>query len=105
MKKVILFGASTLGKKVFDAINKDADVVFFCDNDSAKWGSDFCGVPVISPEELVKHHKNTDYIIITSSYYYEIEKQLKHMGISNFYHFELLNLSQRKYVTVQFMKR
>lgn len=91
MKKVILFGASTLGKKVFDAINKDADVVFFCDNDSAKWGSDFCGVPVISPEELVKHHKNTDYIIITSSYYYEIEKQLKHMGISNFYHFELLN--------------
>jgi len=40
LKKVILFGASTLGKKVFDAINKDADVVFFCDNDSAKWGSE-----------------------------------------------------------------
>ena len=75
-RKVILFGASTLGKIALEYLqktDKGYKVIAFCDNDRRKWGMKFAGIPVISPEELKKENSQ---IIITSLYDTAIVKQL-----------------------------
>ncbi|HID0816208.1 hypothetical protein [Clostridium botulinum] len=83
MEKVILFGASELGKKAFKEFKGKYDIKYFCDNDNKKVGTNICGVEVISPNEM----KNLNFqykIIISSSYYNEIAKQLNRLNISNY---------------------
>lgn len=83
-EKVILFGASTLGKVALEFLqgtDKGYGDIAFCDNDSRKWGTEFYGVPVISPDQLVGYDCQ---IIITSQYDTEIIKQLFGLGIFRF---------------------
>lgn len=83
-QKVILFGASTLGKIALEYLQeteKGYEVFAFCDNDRCKWGSEFCGLPVISPERLKKENCQ---IIIASQYDIAIIKQLFGLGIFGF---------------------
>ncbi|MFY9394513.1 MAG: CDP-glycerol glycerophosphotransferase family protein [Halanaerobiales bacterium] len=83
-RKVILFGASTLGKIALEYLqktDKGYKVIAFCDNDRRKWGMKFAGIPVISPEELKKENSQ---IIITSLYDTAIVKQLFGLGIFRF---------------------
>lgn len=38
MKKAVVFGASSTGKRIYESIKHDMDVVAFLDEDSEKWG-------------------------------------------------------------------
>ncbi|GEM_PF-754648 len=96
MKSAILFGASSKGTKILEELKDNINVTYFCDNDSSKWGKDFCGVQVISPTELTVHLRDTDYLIITSSYHNEIELQLTNIGIKNYYFYEQILDTQEK---------
>lgn len=78
-KEVIFFGASRFASVVFSYLDEEFKVSYFCDNDSKKWGHTFCGVKILSPDEL-KKIKNSR-VIITSQYVQEITKQLFEMGI------------------------
>ena len=83
-EKVILFGASTLGKVALEFLQRTDmgyEIIAFCDNDNRKWGTEFCGVPVISPDQLAGYDCQ---IIITSQYDTEIIKQLFGLGIFRF---------------------
>ncbi|OEH86743.1 hypothetical protein BHU72_00255 [Desulfuribacillus stibiiarsenatis] len=82
-EKAILFGASTLGVLVFNELQKDLDILFFCDNERKKSGSRLCNIPVVSPDVLLDENLMYDYIIISSSYIHEIQKQLDNMGLSH----------------------
>ncbi len=85
-EKVILFGASKYGEKVFEKIKNKYEVIYFCDNDNKKIGTVFCDRPVISPEELIKIiTKENIKLIITSSFYVEIVIQLSHMQLDYCY--------------------
>lgn len=77
-KKIILYGASGGGKKMLSFL-RDAGifVTVFCDSDISKAGTLFCGIPVISRDDLKQYNGNEEYcIIISSCYLVEIYKDL-----------------------------
>jgi O-methyltransferase len=65
MKKVILFGASSGGIRVFNFLTHNYEVMAFADNDLQKQGKVLFGKPVISPEYLKEYE--FDMIIITTT--------------------------------------
>ncbi len=65
MKRVILFGASGGGRRLYPLIASQYDVIAFTDNDNAKWGTQLFGKTVLSPDECFSR-KDYDFIIITS---------------------------------------
>lgn len=84
-EKVILFGASELGKEAFKLLKENYNILFFADNDIAKDGKEFCGKSIILPTKL--KDIAFDKIIITSQYNSEIANQLHNMHIENIYIF------------------
>jgi len=82
MNNLILFGASNMGKAAYYLLKSRYNQVLFCDNDPGKWGKSIEGIKVIQPS-MLKEMDNVD-IVITSSYYKEIVKQLSLMGINDF---------------------
>lgn len=78
-KKIILYGASGGGRNMFSVL-QDAGipVTMFCDSDTTKAGTLFCGIPVISKDELRKYNGKDEYcIIISSCYAVEIDRDLR----------------------------
>lgn len=99
MKKLIIFGTSTVGERVFKVISllPQFDIVAWTDNDTKKWGTSKFGKPIV-PVEQLKEHRDAE-IVIGSSYFMEISQQLKEMGIVNFYediHLLIANLSREE---------
>lgn len=80
---VVIFGASTLGKAAYEICKNRYKVLYFCDNDQKKWGQEIGGIKIISPAYLQKLAGKVD-VIIASSYYNEIIKQLVAMGINDY---------------------
>lgn len=56
--------------------------LFTCDNNSSRWGEEFCGLTIKAPEELKKLPPDCA-VFICNVYYREIEAQLRSMGIKN----------------------
>ena len=84
-KRVVLFGASELGKKSLELLKHEYGQIYFCDNDIKKWHCFINGTEVISPLELRElSRKNEVKVFITSMYWPEISLQLLDMGITNF---------------------
>lgn len=77
---IVIFGASGGAKNVSDILtNVGYDVLYFVDNDRCKWGTEFEGKQVQNPAALLLDKSD---IVIASTYYDEILKQLFEMGIS-----------------------
>lgn len=55
---------------------------FTCDNDAGLWGSFVCGLEVKSPKVLRQIPQDC-VVIICNTYYKEIAKQLRDMGVVN----------------------
>lgn len=90
-EKAILFGASNYGKIALDYLKDKYCILYYSDNDQKKWGKYFNGYKIIPPEQL----KNINAkVIITSSYYEDISKQLMQMGI---YDFQILQFNLKDY--------
>lgn len=85
-KQVVLFGAGQAGVNAIKVLKeKNIEVLFFCDNDKNKHGSEIDGVKIYPPSYL--SNKNNESILISSDYFGEIGKQLQGMGLKNFYYF------------------
>ena len=50
------------------------------DSDCGKWGDDFWGHKVISPDELWQRRDEYDKIFVASIYFYEIKMSLLELG-------------------------
>lgn len=79
--KCIIFGASKTGKSAYRLLQKEYEIIGFSDNDSSKWGKEFCGVNIYPPEDLLK--TDAAEIIIASVWYSNIYQQLHAIGIEN----------------------
>lgn len=80
MEKVILFGASGGGKRLFKEISNCYEIVAFTDNDEKKWNKKMCDTIILSPEECFKI--KFDFWVITSAPGLEsIKKQLLGYGV------------------------
>jgi len=82
--QVCLFGVGTLMHHCFDQLitllGRKPDCL--CDSLPSKWGTEYFGIPCISPDELAKRDKET-LVIITIRRYEEAREQLFKMGIKN----------------------
>lgn len=43
MQKAIIYGAGTNGKNAYEVLRSSYDIIFFCDKDKAKWGTEYKG--------------------------------------------------------------
>lgn len=61
-KKVVIFGAGGIGRKICDTIieKNDIDIISFVDNDETKHGTEYNGIPIRAPSEL--QDLNFDYL-------------------------------------------
>ena len=78
----VLFGAGNMCRAYMKCYGEKYPPLFTCDNDRAKWGTEFCGLSVKDPREL-KDLPEDCAILICNVYYREIGQQLKDMGIKN----------------------
>lgn len=79
-EKVIIFGAGSSGKKLFERIRNDKTVICFTDNNPMLWGTFIFGIPVISPTDAIE--KSYERIYVSSlPGMYEISEQLIRMGV------------------------
>jgi hypothetical protein len=84
MKKydhIVLFGAGNMCRNYLTNYGKEYPPLFTCDNNPNRWGEDFYGLRIESPEKLRDLPENTG-IFICNIYYREIQKQLEEMGIT-----------------------
>ena len=84
-KNIVLFGAGNFGEAAYDTLKDNHTIICFCDNKEYLHGKELYGVPILSPKDMMNLlDENTD-IVISSSYYIEIGRQLEMMGISNYF--------------------
>ena len=78
MKRIILFGASLVGKYAYENLISIGitDIEYFVDNDINKTGKYLFGVEIKRPDVLLKINKPDYLVIICSMYYKEISDQL-----------------------------
>lgn len=74
-EKVILFGASEGGRYFFLKFRDSYDIIAFVDNDSAKQGTLFCGLPVFSPKKTME--LGGDAVYVCSIFVHQIRRQLQ----------------------------
>ena len=81
MKKIIIFGASGYGDRVFYSLpNQSYQIVLFIDNCQDLWASQKHGISVQPPARVVEHEY--DYIVLSSANYSEaMRTQLLELGV------------------------
>lgn len=77
----IIFGASKRGEALITSTSRRW--LAFIDNDPSKWGTTFCGLPVMSLGNYIKKYASIP-IVIASQYQIEIIEQLIENGICKF---------------------
>lgn len=84
-RPVILWGAGRIGGVVAHSMKKrNLEFAAFCDTAKDKWGTQFCGHKVISPEELKRFYSDA-VVIITAVFYMDIWESLQEMGMQDVY--------------------
>ncbi len=78
----VLFGAGNMCRAYMKCYGEQYPPLFTCDNNSVRWGEEFCGLTVQSPDRLRDLPPETA-VFICNVYYREIEEQLRGMGLSN----------------------
>ncbi len=73
-QRIILFGASELGRHALNDLKNEYEIVCFLDNDKGKWGKSLEGIEIAPLHSLQK--TGYDFILITSQYHLQIVKQL-----------------------------
>lgn len=79
-ERAIIFGCGYRGKRYFDKLNLDFDVVAFADNNRALWGGELFGKPIIPPSEIRDWGAPAVFVCAKDGGI-EIAKQLEAMGI------------------------
>ncbi|MFA5576797.1 MAG: hypothetical protein WC983_05925 [Tissierellaceae bacterium] len=81
-KQVILYGAGKFGEKTLDLIqNFNTEIICFIDKDVKKWGKEYKGVTVTSPDTIKS--LVYDYIMITSMYIKSVYEELISKGVDS----------------------
>lgn len=80
LQKVVIFGASDTGKRIYEDIKSEVEVLGFVDQDQKKWGGVIDHILIESPEVLINKEFDLIYIGVLT-YYNEVLQLLKDMGI------------------------
>lgn len=98
VKRIILFGAGTYGKRALDYFGRE-NIACFADNDKAKEGRRILDIPVISLQQLREVHGNYDVVISAGAEAsFPIAAQLEEAGIHNYRFFLKILEGEKKFV-------
>ncbi len=78
--KLILFGSGSAARTFLNDFTMVDKVAYVVDNNEDKWGLLFEGFNIESPQKLLLENKKDILIVITSSFYKDIARQLEGMG-------------------------
>lgn len=85
-EKLVCFGAGDFGQKFAKICQeKGITISYFCDNNPKKWGTNLCGVPICSLEEILEKKEKWVFVLSNQKYQDEIELQLEKKGIQEIY--------------------
>lgn len=81
--QIILFGSGFVGQCAYCLVrlNGFKNIVAFADNDKSKWGEQYGGCSIKSPEKLAKEYPDAYYLITNKAHSNEIQAQLLGYGI------------------------
>lgn len=82
-KSYVIYGTGVSAVSIFDLIEKlGGKIVYAIDSNPDKWGKNWKGVEVLSPEQGCSRERSYEKIIIGSFYYYEeIKNKLESLGL------------------------
>lgn len=83
--KLILFGAGAYGRRAFDNLKAEHEIVCFVDNNPSFWGTTLFDVPIVSVDQIPKYQQNGVDIVICIAEYHQVREQLKEIGIADYY--------------------
>lgn len=83
--KIIIFGAGLYGRKAFEELKEEKEILCFVDNNPALSGTYLFDIPVISAAGIPDYRKGQADVVVCTEAYYEIGVQLKKMGIPDYY--------------------
>lgn len=82
---IVVWGAGRIGGMAEHCLKKaGVEICAFCDIAKDKWGSDFCGHKVISPDELQEQYPNAA-VVISTVFHTTIYDELMKRGYENVY--------------------
>lgn len=80
-KRVVIFGAGTAGRRIYDMTKDHADILCFVDNDPEKWGKNYKGCEILNPE-ILNDYETYDLVVIgTLIGLQDLQEQLEAMGV------------------------
>ena len=82
-KKIFLFGAGKYAEKFIAMYRKDYDIEAIIDNNSSRWGTEWEGYKICSPQILYELEPREYKVIICIKNYDSVLEQLRNMGIVN----------------------
>ena len=80
-KKLIVFGTGPTARELMDKLK--LPIAYMVDNDKNNWGQQISGYKVFNPTKIRKEKRNEITVIIASSAFEDISKQLKKMGLKD----------------------
>lgn len=83
-RSLYLFGSGNFTRQFLSQFGNDYSIAGIIDNDSQKWGRQFDGIAVHSPECLKELERGTYKVIICIKNYVSVMNQLLDMGIVDF---------------------
>lgn len=81
MKKVLIFGAGSTARRIFDEIKSDVAVAGFLDNDKAKWGSEIEGIHILGNAKACNSVDFDEVIIASLTGYDDMREELLAAGV------------------------
>lgn len=105
-RATIIFSASTGGEDAFFTLEQyGVAVTCFCDNSAQKQGSEFVGLPIVSPQEAVEKYgtQEANYIVASITYFAQIKAQLEQLGVEqeHIFYYQTLNIYLDQGVSIQ----
>lgn len=89
-RELIIFGTGSACQRIlalFCQKELSFKLKYFVDNNPQKWGKILFSKPVHSPKQLLREKKESVFIIVASSFFEEIKKQLEQIGFVENFHF------------------
>ncbi len=84
-KTIVLFGTGNMTYDYLQKVGRKFQPDFYVDNDQKNWGITQAGIPIKSPEVLKSMAVEKMHVIICNNYFREIGRQLRTMGIEEYY--------------------
>lgn len=82
-KEIYVFGAGRYADKFLAFYKDELNISGVLDNNSSKWGLEFRGITVASPEILIQRDADSYKVIVCVKNYESVVKQLMRMGVQN----------------------